>query len=80
MSDMKYWPYGSKEEKEKIDRQKHPFKNEQDRYEELTIGRLKSMLEELPDDFVIKYDSFMASIQVGNMAVDYEGKEISING
>jgi len=57
-----------------------PYKNDPDRWENITVGMLKEMLKDLPSDYKIKYDSCCGSIHKGDFSIYHDTKEISING
>jgi hypothetical protein len=51
-----------------------------DKFNELTVGRLMEFLEKIPKDYKIKYDSFCGLILVEDFTIDHKDREISING
>lgn len=57
-----------------------PYKDDKDRWEVLTVYTLKKMLKDIPDDYEIMYDGFCGEIHKGDLAIDHETREISING
>jgi hypothetical protein len=57
-----------------------PFAKDTDAWEQVTVGMLKKMLEKLPDDYQIKYDSACGHINKGDFTIYHDDKTISING
>lgn len=57
-----------------------PYENDKDRYKQLTVGMLREMLQNLPDDYEIKYDSAFGHIHKGDFLIYHDDKTISING
>ena len=57
-----------------------PYKEDEDRYQQLTVGMLKKMLKDLPDDYIIMYDSAYGEIHKGDFRIYHQEKKISING
>jgi hypothetical protein len=67
------WPVDDKKSEE-------PFANASDAWDEVTVGMLIEMLQSLPRDYVVRYDSAMAGFSKGQLKVYHDTKEISING
>jgi hypothetical protein len=57
-----------------------PYKDAENKWDQLTVGELKKMLIGIPDDYTVAYDSHAGSAMVGDLEIDSERKSISING
>lgn len=57
-----------------------PYENNPDCRDELTVGRLKEMIQALPDDYIISFDNALGYVVVGDFTIYHNKKRISING
>lgn len=57
-----------------------PFANGPDRWEQITAGMLIEMLQSVPKDYEIKFDSACGQIMKGDFTIYHKNKEVSLNG
>ena len=58
----------------------YPFEKDEDARSLITVEMLIKMLQKVPKDYIVKYDSAFGSIMKGDFTVYHDRKEISING
>lgn len=57
---------------------KMPYYTAKDKYEALTVGKLKEMLKNIPDHYEVSFDSACGNCTVGDFTIYDE--RVSING
>jgi hypothetical protein len=57
-----------------------PFKDDPDRRKDVTVGMIKEMLKDIPDDYTISFDSALGHVVKGDFTIYPRSKKISING
>ena len=63
-----------------VQKEVKPYKEDKDRWENLTVGMLKEMLASVPNDYEITYDGGFGEIHKGDFTLNHEDKEVIING
>jgi hypothetical protein len=58
----------------------YPYCEDKDYEVNVTVGMLKEMLKDWPDDYELRYDSFVCGFWKGEFTVDHKNKRICLNG
>jgi hypothetical protein len=59
---------------------KKPYATSENSHKNLTIGDLKEMLKNLPNDYLVSFDNASGYCRIGNFTIYENKKAISING
>lgn len=57
-----------------------PFYRDKDASEQLNVGMLLEILQKLPKDYLVSYDSALGHVRKGDFTIYHDEKKISING
>ena len=57
-----------------------PLENSPNRSDDLTVGELRKLIDKLPDDYRVSFDSALGRVVLGDFTIYHDYKKISING